>query len=245
MPTPGSETFGERLFRHRLAFIVGAYGVAALAAVALSRLDDPPALLSSLGTQAFLPTGVLCLLAFALRASGEARLGSAVYGQVASTRVVTSGPFRLLRHPLYAGTWLFFVAASAAWVPLVVLAPLALVFLAGLVAIAAHEERALEATHGAAWRRYAEAVPRFVGVPGSVEPDGISTSGPAWAMATVSNLGLLSLGLYRVLVGLGLGFRGLATLNLAALTIWVIVVVVRRVRAGAPAEGVSGRTRSP
>lgn len=240
-----SEAFGERLFRHRLAFIVGAYGLAALAALALSRLDDPPALLSSLGTRTFLATGTLCLVAFGLRASGEARLGGAVYGQAASTRVVTSGPFRFMRHPLYAGTWLFFVAASAAWVPLVVLAPLALVFLAGLVAIATHEERALEATHGEPWRRYAEAVPRFLGVPGRVEPDGISTSGPAWAKAAVSNLGLLSLGLYRLLVGLDLGFRGLASLNLAALTIWVAVVVVRRVRGGTPGEGVSGRTRSP
>lgn len=223
-------SWGERLFRHRLAFIVGFFGLAAIVAFAFGRMEAVSELLSPLGTRSFLPTGMLCLLAFWLRASGEARLGSAVYGQVASSRVVTSGPFRLMRHPLYAGTWLFFVAGAAAWVPLVVLVPLAVVFGAGLRAIAVFEEGALAAAHGEAWDRYAAAVPRFFGVPGDVEADGISVALKAWVVAAVSNLGFLSLGVYRLLVGLELGFRGLATLNLLAFTVWIVVVVARRVR---------------
>lgn len=222
---------GEFLFRHRLALIVGFFGAAAATAVGLARLDGASEFLTPLGRAAFPVTGALCLVAFALRASGEARLGTVVYGQAASPRLVTSGPFRFMRHPLYAGTWLFFVAGGAPWLPLAILVPGALVFGVSLWLVAAHEERMLEAVHGDAWQRYAAAVPRFIGFPHAAEPDGLRVGARAWMFGSLSNLGFLSLGVYRLLLAAGLDFRGLGTLNLLCLMLWIVVVFARRVRA--------------
>ena len=229
---------GERFFRWRLVVIVGFFGLAVAWAVWMLKNPDLAVrapLVRSLSELVglrlvFVVSGALALLAFALRASGEARLGAAVYGQTASTRVVTGGPFRWLRHPLYAGTWLFFVAATAPYLAPLVLAVLSAAFFACLRAIAIHEEVALQAAHGDAWTRYAAAVPRLFGVAGAVEPDGIRLSGSNIAAATLGNLGLLSIGLYRVLVGFGAPTKLLGVLNVACLGLWLAVVFVRRAR---------------
>ena len=76
-------------------------------------------------------------------------------------------------------------------------------------------------------------MPRFFGVFRAVDDDGISVTTAALAVAALSNLGMLSLGLYRVVTGLGVHARGLGLLNVLALVLWLVVVVVRRVRAGA------------
>jgi protein-S-isoprenylcysteine O-methyltransferase Ste14 len=224
---------GAALFRHRLAVILGFFVVAAGLAIVLHR--DAGAVAPQQSPW-FLTSGLVCLVAFAFRTTGEARVGGAVYGQQASPRLVTSGPFRLLRHPLYAGTWLFFVGAVAPYLPIVVVAVLALLFAAALRGIAVHEEHGLLAVHGAAWERYAAAVPRFVGVPravaGDVDVDAAVPSSAAWSGAALSNLGMLSLGLYRVVVGAGFNFRGLGLLNVTCLLVWLGVVVVRRLRRG-------------
>jgi protein-S-isoprenylcysteine O-methyltransferase Ste14 len=215
--------------------ILGFFAVALVVAVVHVRA------LASASSERFVPsssmfvvTGALCLLAFLLRTTGEARVGSAVYGQGAAGHVVTSGPFRLLRHPLYAGTWLFFVASTTPYLPAVVAAVLALAFALALRAIAVHEEAHLHDRHGDAWRRYAAAVPRFLGVPRAVDDDGISVTAAALAAAALSNLGMLSLGVYRVVTGLGLHLRGLGLVNVLAIGLWVLIVVVRRFGARDP-----------
>lgn len=222
-------SMGAHLFRHRLAVILGFFAVAGGAAVVVARATGAGGFGPSSPT--FLPSAVGCLLAFALRASGEARVGAAVYGQVASTRLVTSGPFSHLRHPLYAGTWLFFVSSTAPWLPVAVAVALAVAFAVALSSIAAFEERALERVHGDAWRSYAAAVPRFAGRTRPVEPDGVVVDARAWSVAALSNVGMLAVGGQRLVVGAGLDFRGLRMLTLLALVVWVAVVVARRRRA--------------
>ncbi len=234
---------GAALFRYRLAVIVGFFGAAV--AVALFMLRHPQLgaehrVLAStdvlLGIKpVFLATGVVSLVAFLFRASGEARLGSVVYGQGASKRVVTGGPFRLMRHPLYVGASLFYAAAVVPYLAPVVAAVLVVAFTASFVAVAAYEEGALREELGEPWDRYAAAVPRFFGVPHAVDDDGIRTTAGAWASATLGNLGLLSTGLYRVAVAAGAGHpRLLGAVNLVCLVVWVLAVLVRRARNAGP-----------
>lgn len=225
---------GEALFRHRLAVIVGFF-LAGIVAASAQRLAPDTPIIRSLADvvglrESFLPAGFLCLLAFALRTWGEAVLGGAVYGQEAAPRVVASGPFRYMRHPLYAGTWLFSVAAVAPHVPLVFLGGAGIAFALALRSIAVHEEDHLLARHGDAWRRYAQAVPRFLGRASPVEDDGVRPHARAWGLAALSNVGMASLGAYRLLTALDSGFWGIGALNVALLAVWLAVVVVRRVR---------------
>jgi protein-S-isoprenylcysteine O-methyltransferase Ste14 len=230
-----SETggIGGALFRWRLAVIVSFFAAAlAYSAASLAHVVDVPlATLEDLVGQdiAFLVCGPLALVGFWLRASGEARLGSAVYGQSASARVVTGGPFRVMRHPLYAGTLLFFVATFAPYLQPALLAALAIGFALCLRSIAKYEERDMGAHLGDAWTKYAAAVPRFFGKIGAVDDDGIRPDGKAWALAILGNLALLTTGLFRILVGSGVMFRGLKSLNVLCIAIWIVVVVVRRV----------------
>jgi protein-S-isoprenylcysteine O-methyltransferase Ste14 len=224
---------GATLFRHRLAVIVGFFALSIVVAVVIARAAGDGAT-AGLQASTTLPSGLVCLLAFAVRTWGEARVGAAVYGQQASARLVTSGPFSLVRHPLYVGTWLFFVGATAPYLPVVVAAAFAVLFAAALRAIAVHEETGLEAAHGDAWRAYAARVPRLVGLPrrseGPLAADGVVVRGADVAVAAVSNVGMLVLGAYRVAKGAGVDFVGLRSLTGLGLGAWFVVVVVRRLR---------------
>ena len=223
---------GAALFRHRLAVIVGFFALAIVTAIVVARLV-PGAVVVGPASAAWAPSGIACVLAFAVRTWGEARVGAAVYGQSASSRLVTSGPFSLVRHPLYVGTWLFFAGATAPYLPLAAAIALDVAFALALRAIAVHEEVGLQATHGEAWAAYAARVPRFVGLPrsgGEDGGDGVVVGAGAWAIAALSNVGMLSLGGYRVVSGAGVDFVGLRSLTLLGLTVWFVVVVVRRLR---------------
>lgn len=231
-----SRGVGELLFRWRLAVIVGAFGLAgAWAALALKVDLGLPSSTSMWGLErVWLCTAPLLLIAFALRVTGEARLGAAVYGQQASARVVSGGPFRFSRHPLYVGTWLFFVAACAPFVPPLVLAAIAIPFALALAAIGAHEERALREKHGDAWTRYANAAPRFVGVPPAFVDDGIAPTARDYLSAVAGNMFFLSLGVYRIAAGIaGFDAPGMQLLGLANFAIfgaWLLIVSARRLR---------------
>ncbi|HEY4221896.1 MAG TPA: methyltransferase [Myxococcota bacterium] len=235
--TPATTTtptgaLGGALFRWRLAVIVGFFFVGLVLLWVHARHAEllPFATFEDLVGKpiAFWVCAPISLLAFILRTSGEARLGSVVYGQSAALHVVTGGPFRLLRHPLYAGTWLFFVATYAPWVAPALLAVLAILFALCLRFIAAFEEQELARTLGDAWSRYAAAVPRFLGVPKRVDDDGIKTTPQSFGLAVLGNLALLSMAIYRILVASDLSFVGLGALNLACLLVWIVVVCARR-----------------
>lgn len=79
-----------------------------------------------------------------------------------STAIVTSGPFRFMRNPMYVGTTSLYAGvsllANAVW-PLVLLVPLLLVLRWGVVS---REERYLEAKFGDSYRAYRAQVRRWL-----------------------------------------------------------------------------------
>ena len=93
------------------------------------------------------------LAAWAVRAAGRARLADAA-------TLVTTGPYRLVRHPMYVGWTLAYVgvalAAGLAW-PLALLPAVA----AWTHVVVRREERRLEARFGEAYRSYAREVRRY------------------------------------------------------------------------------------
>lgn len=75
-------------------------------------------------------------------------------------RLVTTGPFALVRHPMYAGLALAAVGASLVYRTWTTLAFVAQVPV--LVARARREDRLLERTFGERWRTYARRVPAWL-----------------------------------------------------------------------------------
>jgi protein-S-isoprenylcysteine O-methyltransferase Ste14 len=230
---------GAWLFQHRLVVMASAFGVAILSAVQAAARHggqpawwDAPVLYAVPGwpQTALLVTGLGCLAAFTLRLLAEARLGSAVYGQGETPALVSSGPFRFTRNPLYGGTWLFFVSAVALWAPAVPWACLCALFFLALDRMAAHEESLLAASLGAPYRRYRDDVPRWLPRPGrAARGSGAPPpSGREWAAAALGNLGLLSLGGFRVAVALGAPAGPLGAVNLVLLATWLGVMGRRR-----------------
>ena len=87
------------------------------------------------------------------------RAWSAIHG--ARGRLVTEGPYALIRHPQYVGLALFVVGALVQWptLPTLLMAPVLLVVYARL---ARREEAELETRFGDTFRRYRAAVPAFL-----------------------------------------------------------------------------------
>jgi len=107
--------------------------------------------------------GVTIGLALALSALGLfRRAGTSVIPRRPTTALVTSGPFRLTRNPMYVGLAFVYVGiafwVNTAW-PLLFF-PLVVVLVRRLVI--AREERYLEAKFGDAYRRYRRRVRRWL-----------------------------------------------------------------------------------
>jgi protein-S-isoprenylcysteine O-methyltransferase Ste14 len=77
------------------------------------------------------------------------------------TALITDGPFRRIRHPIYAFSILLIVC-TAAVLPSVPMVALALLHAVLMHVKARNEEAFLAAMHGDAWRRYAARTGRFV-----------------------------------------------------------------------------------
>lgn len=80
-----------------------------------------------------------------------------------STTIVTAGPFRYTRNPIYVGLDLLFIGFTLAlndWWGLVVLVPLLVVMHVGVIR---REERYLERKFGGDYLRYKYSVARYVG----------------------------------------------------------------------------------
>jgi protein-S-isoprenylcysteine O-methyltransferase Ste14 len=225
----------ERRVRWMAAFFVAGLGMGAAAAgregplwATVWQLAGEPAP----PRVTLLVTGLLCLLGFSLRTAGEARLGRAVLMQGQTARLLDDGLFARMRNPLYVGLWIFFVATCALWAPALALGGLALLFALLLHPLTLHEETLLTASLGEDYVRYLQRVPRWVPrLRASPPQGGVHNPGAAaWGSAVLGNLGLLSLGLYRVGVAAGADARVLGALNVVLLTVWLVVLAVRRFR---------------
>lgn len=231
---------GALLFRYRLAVMVSAFGLALGAALTQRQWASgelaalrPLAALGGDGlkTTVLALSGLVLLLAFALRTASEARLGEDVYGQGETERLITEGPFGWCRNPLYLGTWLFFTGAVVLWAPVLVWLVGSALFFFALDRMVRYEEGLLAPRYGEAYGRYLERVPRWL--PRPVTSDIPAPSPRAFAWAALGNLGLLSLGAFRLGVAAGGPVRALGAINLVLLTVWLSVIVLRRMKRGA------------
>ena len=78
--------------------------------------------------------------------------------------VVVAGVYRLARHPMYFGAWLFFFGVGITTLSVTTLAVAVLTFIF-YICVARHEEKNLEARFGDEYLQYKERVPLFVPTP--------------------------------------------------------------------------------
>lgn len=137
-----------------LAFVAGA-GVDGLQLV--PRLPPGPvSLLGALLVLAGTVFGFWALVEFA-------RAGTSIFPFHAARALITTGPFRVTRNPLYLCLAVVYVGLALRWGrlgPLLML-PLAMLFLTRIIIQA--EEHHLESAFGGDYRRYRAAVPRWIG----------------------------------------------------------------------------------
>ena len=128
---------------------------------------------------ACLTTGAL------LRLWGTAYLGSGVMrgALMQGDRLVSAGPYRYLRNPLYLGSWLLAVATSLLMPPSGAAFFLPAFSLFALFLISA-EERFLTAQLGDVYQQYCRRVPRLWPRLGSA--DAISSANPHWLQALLA-----------------------------------------------------------
>jgi protein-S-isoprenylcysteine O-methyltransferase Ste14 len=135
---------------------------AALAAMLVLRWLWP---LPILGGAAFWPGVALVALGVGILIWGRRTLvagGTNVDPSLPSTAVITSGPYRFSRNPLYGGlavVYLGLTLAFDAWWGIVVLALVLIVMHLGVIQ---REERYLERKFGDGYRQYRSAVRRYL-----------------------------------------------------------------------------------
>jgi protein-S-isoprenylcysteine O-methyltransferase Ste14 len=81
-------------------------------------------------------------------------------------QLVISGPYALVRHPIYLGLLLLLIAAGLAETTPIVLAGAVVLFLMGFSVRSRAEERLLRGAFGDEWERYRRRVPAIVPRPG-------------------------------------------------------------------------------
>jgi len=136
--------------------------VAALAAMLVLRWLWP---LPILGGGAFWPAIALVVLGVGILVWGRRTLvagGTNVDPSLPSTAVVTSGPYRISRNPLYVGLAIVYLGLTLAFDVWWGIALLVLVLLVMHLGVIQREERYLERKFGDAYRQYRSAVRRYL-----------------------------------------------------------------------------------
>ena len=137
--------------------------VAALAAGLLVHWVAPHLILTS--STHYWAGGILVALGVAIAVWGRvlmARAGTNVNPFQPTTAIVTTGPFRFSRNPLYVGLTLTYLGGALLTNSLWVLALLAPVLLIMHFGVVRREERYLEMKFGDAYRAYRARVRRYV-----------------------------------------------------------------------------------
>jgi protein-S-isoprenylcysteine O-methyltransferase Ste14 len=118
---------------------------------------------------ALVPTGwagaAVVALGFALAAWAVAtmrRAGTRFETTQPSSRIVTAGPYRFTRNPIYAGMFLLLIGLAVAFDSLWLLVALAMFYLVIRYGVVAREERYLERKFGGAYLNYKTKVRRWV-----------------------------------------------------------------------------------
>jgi protein-S-isoprenylcysteine O-methyltransferase Ste14 len=149
---------------HGSRLLIGVSWVAALLLASVARSRTPAAAFPD-GAVTF-GTGLAIIWAgIALRWWSIHRLGRYFTFDVmtsADQRVITSGPYRVLRHPGYAGLLLVFIGIGVLYANWLSLAALIVLPLAGLTYRIRVEETALSATLGESYRAYASGRKRII-----------------------------------------------------------------------------------
>jgi protein-S-isoprenylcysteine O-methyltransferase Ste14 len=140
----------------------GLYGVAFLVVLALRWLRPWPIFESRVGLWSGLAVAALAIsLAIWGRRTMEAA-GTNINPALPATTIVTSGPFRYSRNPLYCALTLLYLGLTLAvntWWGVVLLFPLLIVMHTGVVL---REERYLERKFGEPYRQYRSRVRRYM-----------------------------------------------------------------------------------
>jgi protein-S-isoprenylcysteine O-methyltransferase Ste14 len=156
-----------------------------------------------------------------LRIAGAAHLGHAIVhdGRMHGSELVTSGPYRYLRNPLYLGGWCMIVAISLLMPPSGALVGVLLVTLFYLRLILV-EEAFLGANAGAAYNQYLRAVPRIFPRLRSPLPRGDTR--PQWLMAASTEL--ISIGVFFTLAVLAWTYDNLLMIKAILISFGVSLV---------------------
>ena len=77
-------------------------------------------------------------------------------------RLITEGPYRFVRHPMYAAVYLLALATALGWSHWAALAPFTLLYAAGTAVRVRSEERLLREAFGEEFERYTRRVPAVV-----------------------------------------------------------------------------------
>jgi protein-S-isoprenylcysteine O-methyltransferase Ste14 len=133
-----------------------------LAGIALELAFPIAALPLALAVSAGLIGGGLWLALDGLAMLGFRRAGTSMVPMRPTTALVTSGPYRFTRNPMYVGMAFLYAALALALGVIWALAVLPLVLLAVDRLVIAREERYLEAKFGEAYREYKSRVRRWV-----------------------------------------------------------------------------------
>jgi protein-S-isoprenylcysteine O-methyltransferase Ste14 len=159
-----SEGRPERVLRpgHLVAVTIGWFGAMAALWQPLPIRPSPTARVGLLvAGSTLLTVGLVLGLAGRIALGRSYRVSTTLGVALApDARLVTSGPFALVRHPMYVGLSLAAVGASLlyrTWATLAMVAQIPV-----LVARARREDRLLERTFGDDWRGYARRVPAWL-----------------------------------------------------------------------------------